>query len=170
MNDEETIFKKIKRLEDDLRGYKTAQPVGTDSVITYEIQTNNIWDVEASLPANSLGFGNSSYDDYEVHFLARDQIAPFASMRVFANAPIQIYYVTPSVSLATMTTLSVSVSESYSYLNPAAAANPQLYRYTVRVAGPQFTAYKLKMAMSSTDQGRMTIYKVTANGLQVVVP
>lgn len=169
MNDEETIFKKIKRLEDDLRGYKTAQPVGTDSVITYEIQTNNIWDVDTALPANTLGFGNASYDEYEVHFRARDQIAPFASMRVFAESPITLYYMTPAFTLATMTQMVVSVAESYSYLNPEAAADPQLYRYTVRVQGPQYTAYKLKMAMSSTDQGRMTIYKVTSNGLQVVV-
>lgn len=170
MQDDNDLFKRIKRLEDDLRGFKTAQPVGTDSVITYATQTNNIWDVDTALPANTLGFGNSSSDSYEVRFTSRDQIAPFAKLRVFASSAINIYYVSVNVIFATMSDLVVQVSESTSYSSPQDAANTQLYRYTVTVYGPQYTAYKLKFAMDATDTGRMSIYKSTPTGLQVVVP
>lgn len=170
MNDEDTIFKKIKRLEDDLRGYKTSQPVGTDSVITYTTQTNNIWDVETTLPPNTLGFGNSSYEEYEIQFTSRNQIAPFARARVFAQCALPIYYVTSDVAFSTTAELTIAVSESTSYLNPTAASDPQLYRYTIRVSGPQLTAYKLKFIMDATDQGRMSIYKSTNLGLVVVIP
>lgn len=80
-----SIAEKIKNIKNELVSFKTAQPIGSQSVRVSNIQTNNLWDYEwtpTQLDASATG-------GYEAHilvtYISSFQQAPFASIRIIAE-------------------------------------------------------------------------------------
>lgn len=168
MEENTDIYKKVKRLEDDLRGFKSAQPVGTDSVVTYRLVTNNEWDVIDTLPPNTMGFGNSSQINYVVTYISRDQIAPFARCFVWGEYNGGVLDYSNPAQNATMTTGAVRIADWIFYLSPEELANPQIVKFQVTISGVQNTPFKLKFGVDSTDLGQIQIHKETPSGDQLI--
>jgi len=164
MEQNSDIYKKVKRLEDDLRDFKATQPVGTDSVITYRLVTNNEWDFTGNLPSNTNGFGNSSRKNFVVTYISRDQIAPFARCFVFGQYNGGPFDYSAKSGLATMTTGAVTVSDWIFYLTPEELANPQIMKFYITMEGVANTPFKLKFGVDSTDLGQIQIYEETPSG------
>ena len=82
-----SIAKRVKKLQSDLKQYKSPQPVGSDSVRTYTTLSNNEWDVTWV----SVDNGGNFWERFRVEFKADHQRAPFGRLRVIADFNGQIY-------------------------------------------------------------------------------
>lgn len=167
--DDNDIYKRVKRLEDDLRSFKGTQPVGTDSVVTYRLLTNNEWDYIGVLPPNTMGFGTASQYRFVIKYISSDQIAPFARAFAWAeynNAPIN--YASNQHGYSTPSSGSIRVSDWIFGSTPEELADPQLIKFEVVIHGVAGTPIKLKFGVDATDIGQMQIFLETSSGNQVV--
>lgn len=172
MDTDDDLFKRIVDLENQVRGLKSSQPIGTDSVQAYTTQTNNIWDAERTLPVNSIGIGNGSQEQFLVTFEARNQQAPFAKVKVFVadgNGQPVPYYSNEGNNV-NLTGFTIKANDYIFYSSPNDLANPKMVKFLVTIGGIQYTPYKVKFLVDATDYGRMTVTIFQGGQQNVVVP
>lgn len=78
------LFTDVHDIEKELIGIKTNQPIGSDSVRSYETLSNNQWDftwTPSSEDYNGVFYGRN----FRVVFKSNNQSAPFANLRVIAE-------------------------------------------------------------------------------------
>lgn len=84
------LVDEIAKIERDLMQMKTSQPIGSNSVRVYETLTNFVWDYDYTMTSadyNGIGYGRGM----RVIFTAREQSAPFATIRIMAEVNGQKY-------------------------------------------------------------------------------
>jgi hypothetical protein len=146
----------IKRIENDLIAFKTAQPIGTDSVLTFSTQTNNIWDysvVGVDSPATFVRLF--------VRMVAHNQDAPFGRIRFFAECDgVNFDYKTPESWRLTNKGPFVWASDDFFYATSNEMNNPKLLRFMIEMSVPLGKTLNVKYVIDATDTGR--VYHYTA--------
>lgn len=154
MNDTD-LLKRIKRLENDVLGYKTFQPIGSDSVRTFTTMTNNEWDVDVVLVESFAGASFGQIDK-RIRFKADNQKAPFVRLRAFAEFDgIRYDYSTNSRDTLNTTIDTVLIQDDWYAINRQETVDPGLLRLQCLASGSPGKRVKLKFAIDATDTGRM---------------
>lgn len=148
------LMQRMIRLEKDVLAYKTAQPIGTDSVRAYTTQTNNIWDVEGTTIESVPGFGYGQMRAY-VRFQADNQLIPFGNLRVAVLINGENYnYPTSADNFNSNTTPYVFMGTDWTATSEE-LNNPSILRFLVIGSAPVGTNIKYKFFVDATDTGRI---------------
>lgn len=148
----------IKRIENDLIAMKTSQPIGSDSVLTFSTQTNNIWDFEFA-PVSTGDGAIARGVRLSVRMLCHNQDAPFGRIRFFAEyngAPYD--YKTPANWRFTAKGPYIMCSDDFLYASSNEMANARLLRFMIDITVPIGGVLKLKYVIDATDTGRVYSY------------
>lgn len=153
--DDDDLAKRIKRLESDVLGYKTTQPVGTDSVRAFTTQSNNIWDVTTTVVESYPGAGSGQSRAF-VRFKAAHQTAPFGRLRWQATVNgVNYNYATSSNNFnSTSVPYGFSSVDNY-YASPEEINDPTMLRWNWVMSAPAGAVLRVKFFIEATDSGRL---------------
>lgn len=166
------VAKQLARLEKDLLEMKSSQPIGSNSVRSYEILSNFVWDYDYTISAEDFN-GFSYSHSFRVRYIADNQQAPFASIRFMAQVnnikynPLtpQSNFVIPGVTSGT--------DNAYIRIGEDIFTNPDLTEYALDnvidwrvelLPGSLGTNFKLKFIINATDTGRIEIRPFSVTG------
>lgn len=159
MND---LVKRIKKLESNVLGYKTFQPIGGNSVRTFTTMTNKQWDLEGVTTADFEG-STTGQIGARIRFKADNQQAPFARIRFFAEINGQRYdYSTSGNEKLNTSTPAVTVQDDWYGQNRQEILDTSLVRFTCVASALNGTTIKIKFAVDATDTG--TLYLIGQEG------
>lgn len=154
-----TIPERISAIEKQITAIKTSQPVGTSNVRTYEIITNNQWDVTYTA-VDDLGVGGAAeYVLFE--YYADTQLAPFVSLAVIATIngiPYNVLGI-PQIMPSPYSQEYITVGEDYSggvdgrlWIDPDSGVGRVKFR--LQMSTPNLgSVFKLKFICRATDRG-----------------
>jgi hypothetical protein len=152
--EDDDLGKRIKRLESDVLGYKTTQPVGTDSVRAYTTQSNNIWDITTTVVESYAGAGYGQSRAF-VRFKAAHQVAPFGRLRWQATVNgVNYRYDTSSNNFNSAIPYGFSSVDNY-YATAEEINDPTMLRWNWVMSGPTGAVIRVKFFVEATDSGRL---------------
>lgn len=138
---------------------KSPQPIGQSSVTAYETLTNFVWDYNYTMTSSNYN-GINYIHGMQVKFTARNQSAPFASIRIMAEVNGVRYNPLTSTNPngGPTTNPSTSYIEIYEDIFNTGSlkdyAQDNVVRWRINTSSKQVgTNIKIKVIVTATDMG-----------------